>query len=112
MLFYGTFLNAIGHCALLAFPRLYKLPDLSDPSAENDEVGPRVLKSLFQHMAWSISKIPADKRPSGGTSFVRTSMVLFRNVTKNGNADHLHMYKKIGVQNISCLLYTSPSPRD
>eukprot|EP00943_MAST-04B_sp_MAST-4B-sp1_P006590 g6590.t1 len=101
MLFYGTFLNAIGHCALLAFPRLYKLPDLSDPSAENDEVGPRVLKSLFQHMAWSISKIPADKRPSGGTSFVRTSMVLFRNVTKNGNADHLHMYKKIGVQNIS-----------
>jgi hypothetical protein len=101
MLFYGTFLNAIGHCALLAFPRLYKLPDLSDPSAENDEVGPRVLKSLFQHMAWSISKIPADKRPSGGTSFVRNSMVMFRNVTKNGNADHLHMYKKIGVRNIS-----------
>ena len=72
VLFYHTFLSAIGHCALIALPRLYELPDLSDQSAENDDLGPRILKSLFQHMAWCISRIPAVRRPAGGTLlFVR-----------------------------------------
>ena len=96
VLHYDTFLSAIGHCALIAFPRLYELPDLSDQSAENDDLGPRILKSLFQHMAWCISKMPAVRRPAGGTLFVRALTVMFKSSNNDGNIDHLHMYRKRG----------------
>ena len=96
VLHYDTFLNAIGHCALIAFPRLYELPDLNDQSAENDDLGPRILKSLFQHMAWCISKMPAVRRPAGGTAFVRALTVMFKSSKNGGNIDHLHMYRKRG----------------
>jgi hypothetical protein len=93
VLFYDSFLTAIGHAALIAFPRIYKIPDLSSQGAEYDDIGPRVLKSFFQHTAWCFSKMRADIRPEGANTLVRSCLVLFE--TRGvGSADHLHMYER------------------
>ena len=90
---YDTFLVAIGHTALIAFPRMYNIPNLENTDAEFDEIGPRIMKSFFQHMSWCISKTAPSKRPEGGNTLVRSCLVLFEQ-RSSGNPDHLHMYEK------------------